>query len=281
MSIRKPPRRYSRLRLFLYRMVVSFFSFKRLGYRLYARCLRKGAIEVVTQPHGQHDPARAFRVVQLSDLHAGPFLDAHSLRDLVDEVNRLKPHVLVITGDFITNGPEEVDVLVPALSRIDAKCGAFAIFGNHDYRYRREAHIQSRLAEAGIRVLRNENECLRFQDRKITIIGIEDIEEGKYPDLENAFKNIVDESIKVLLSHNPDVIDLIESNKIDLVLSGHTHGGQIAIPGLKNLGSGYCGPYIKGLFNKVQARLYVNRGIGVLVLPFRIGSRPEITLHLL
>lgn len=280
MDLRKEPRRYSRLRMFLYRGIVFLFSRLMPGRLLYARSLSKGAFDVIRINHGCEKEDRCFRVVQLSDFHAGPYLDSRSLDDVVREVNGLEPHVIVLTGDFITHGPKDVDLILDALSRFEGVLAAFAVFGNHDYRFRRERYMQDRFLEADIRTLRNEASLVTWEDRRYWFLGIEDMEEGKYPDLGRALDSVRGEGFRILLSHNPDAVKSLSPGSVDLVLSGHTHGGPTRLLGFKTLTAGYEGEFLAGAYIHNGTRLYVNRGIGCLVVPARFGMRPEVTLHL-
>lgn len=110
-------------------------------------------------------------------------------------------------------------------------------------------------------------------------MGIEDIEEGKYPDLEGAKSRVNKPGKRILLSHNPDVVKTLGPLDADAVLSGHTHGGQIGYLGLRRLFGGYHGEFSQGHYVHNGIDLYVNRGLGCLVVPFRFGSPPEVTLH--
>jgi predicted MPP superfamily phosphohydrolase len=280
MDVRKEPRRYSGPRLLFYKILVHLFSIAGWGKRLYARRLRKDALDIVVRAHGCDDRARCLRVAHLSDFHAGPYLDESSLGDVVKIVNELEPHVTVFTGDFITDGPEDVDRILGSLEAMRSPRGRFAVFGNHDYRYRREDYMVRRFSELGIRTLRNRAARVDFQGRTFWFLGIEDIEEGKVPDLDAALGCVEGEGYRILLSHNPDVIRSLERGTVDIVLSGHTHGGQLRLPLLGDRGSGYKGDYRAGTYFHQGTGLVVNRGIGCLVMPLRLNAPAEITLHL-
>jgi predicted MPP superfamily phosphohydrolase len=280
MDVRKEPRRYSRLRLILYKILVRLFTIADWGKRIYARNLRKGALDIVVQAHGCDDPMQCFRVAHLSDFHAGPYLDHSILDHVVAQVNELDPHVLVYTGDYITDGPEDVDLVMESLEKIRSPLGGFAVFGNHDYRHRREDYMVERFSQASILTLRNAAARVDFKGRAFWFLGIEDIEEGKFPDLDAALREVDGEGLRILLSHNPDVVRILKAGMVDVVLSGHTHGGQIRLPLLGDWGSGYQGGFRAGLHFHHENRLYVNRGIGCLVVPLRLNAPAEITLHL-
>jgi hypothetical protein len=184
-----------------------------------------------------------------------------------------------LTGDYITRGPEDADLICPALKELEASEAIFAVFGNHDYRYRMESYMVSRFSDIGIEVLRNTARAVVFKRKRIWFLGIEDMEEGKHPDLEGALREIDEAEYRVLLSHNPEVAEHLGRFRVDLVLSGHTHGGQVNLPLLGSLG--YRGGLRAGLHLHEDTRLYVNRGLGCLVVPFRIRAKAEVTLHLL
>lgn len=236
---------------------------------------------------------RGFKIAQLSDLHSSPLVDKEHLDHAVDLALAEEPDLIVLTGDFIghnlrpaSNYIHEFDVqyldnLVAALGRAKAPFGTFAVLGNHDFwsgpEVTKRIH-QDFEKRAGIRVLRNQRVTLTKQDESIQLLGIDDYWHSW--DLSKTMRKVPRQSVKILLSHNPDINrQLKPSHKIDLVLSGHTHGGQISFP--------FIGPpfsptrnlkYLKGLVQDGDRQTYITRGVGHLVVPIRFNCPPEVTL---
>ncbi len=252
------------------------------GRKLYARSLAHGGLRLerldVDVP-GLPAALDGLRLVQLSDLHAGCFLDEASMQPVISLARACTPHLLLLTGDFITTTADDVRLLGVSLGRIDAPLGKFAVFGNHDYRGRREGELVAALRRQGVTVLRNTTVHVTHEGQRLAITGLEDIEESKGADLDAALTGQSgDEVVRVLLCHHPDVVDALPPGRFHLVLSGHTHGGQIVLPGVSALLSRWLPRRVRGDFQLPGGGLlHVNRGIGVLIVPFRVGARAEVT----
>lgn len=236
---------------------------------------------------------RGFKIAQLSDLHSSPLVDKAHLDHAVDLVLTEKPDLIVLTGDFIGHtlrsnrheihvfDSQYLDNLVAALGRAKAPFGTFAVLGNHDFWSGPE--VTKRICHdfethAGIRVLRNQRVTLTKDEESIELLGIDDYWHSW--DLRNAMRKVPKKSVKILLSHNPDINWKIKpSHKIDLVLSGHTHGGQIAFP---FVGAPFSPTrnhrYLRGLVKDGDRQTYITRGVGHLVVPIRFNCPPEVTL---
>ncbi len=281
-DVRRPPRRFSRVAMALFDTAGWLGRRVWPGKRMYARALRRGGLEVVQVDVPVPDLPAALDglcIVQLSDLHAGPFFDEITLQPVLPLVAACQPDLLVLTGDFLTSAPEDVAALGSALGRIHAPLGGFAVFGNHDYRGRREGELAAVLRRQGITVLRNESRVTSVGGARLAIAGLEDIEESKLADLDAARAGMSgSEEFRLLLCHHPDVVDTLPGGLFHLVLSGHSHGGQINLPGLGSLAGRWMPRRVAGSYRlEDDGLLHVNRGLGVLVLPFRIGARAEVT----
>lgn len=279
-EVRRPPRRYPGWVLKLAYAAEWFFARVLPGKRWYSELLRCN-LRCVTHQICIPDLPESFngyRIVHLSDFHGGPFLDAASLAPVIDAVNAMSADLVVLTGDYLTHVVDEGVDLAPALGQIRAADGVFAVFGNHDYRERREGEMVSAFGAFGIRTLRNQGEAIRRGGSAIWIAGIEDIEEGKSPDLEAALagREEAGASCTVLLAHHPDASGAAEDREVSLVLSGHTHGGQIVLGGRSVLPMARS-QYRHGVYRLGTAtQLHVTSGVGVLLIPCRIGARPEV-----
>jgi predicted MPP superfamily phosphohydrolase len=229
-----------------------------------------------------------FRICQLSDIHIGPFMPAEEIRKYAAIANAQKADMIVLTGDFVTFDPDTQRAVVDALSGLHAPFGIYGCLGNHDAWAGVEDSISELLRHAGVRVLRGENVPISSHGESFNLIGV-DFQSprrfGPSPAVKRLLGNIesaIDhDRVNILLSHNPDTFDRAAELGIDLSLAGHTHGGQAALEFIspRIAPSRLVTPYVAGLFSKPGGQLYVNRGIGTIFIPIRIGAPPEITIY--
>jgi len=216
------------------------------------------------------------RVVQISDIHYGLFLSKEWLSEAVRQANRLNPDIIALTGDFVTYSRRNIEPAAELLGRLRARYGVYAVLGNHDFRVDPEA-VASALRRQRIDVLRNRHVQLWFGGESIFLAGVDDY--GYGADLRRAMRGVPPGAASILLAHNPRVIHLASRNNVSLVLSGHTHGGQVNLP---LLGSVYGRSperlrYKIGWDRMGATQIYVSRGIGTIVLPWRLRCPAEIT----
>lgn len=225
------------------------------------------------------------RVVQLTDLHVGPFMSAEELVHYVNAVNELKPDLIALTGDFVTSEESEADICAAVLGGLRARFGIFACIGNHDIYARADDHLTRLFAAHGIRTLRNEGVSLLTDMGNIAMLGIDDLRWGR-PDLaaaQGAVKDVPSD-LKILLSHRPEIFPTAALAGIDLVLSGHYHGGQVKLFSTPESFSvaRLLTPYAEGPYRLIPhnsdraAHLFVGRGIGTSGLPIRVNCPPQI-----
>ncbi|GAB61699.1 MAG: metallophosphoesterase [Candidatus Jettenia sp.] len=216
-------------------------------------------------------------IAQLSDIHHGKYVPREFIRRCVRKVNALAPDIIVLTGDYIHNSDNFLLPVTKELAELQAKEGIFAVVGNHD----NKGSAFDTLRKEGIHVLINRHIPLYRKKDYIFIAGIDDLWEGKV-NLEATLKGM-DNKPKILLSHNPDIMEMIQYRDIDFVIAGHTHGGQVNLPFYGSLvtSSKFCIRYASGLFREGKTIMYVNKGIGTSCLPIRFCARPEITLFTL
>jgi len=232
-----------------------------------------------------------FRIVYLSDFHLYPHTTIEFIQEAVDMANDLKPDLVALGGDFVTarrsSSPGEVDEmseLAPVLARINARHGVFAVLGNHDHwrgDLRREPGVENTvrqgLEKSGIPVLVNSGVTLKIGRQKIYLAGVDD---GwvRLNDLPRALEKHPGGVTTIVLMHAPDFADEFQKDeRIDLQLSGHSHGGQVRFP---LIGSPFCPPYGKkydmGRYRVGNMWLYTSVGLGVTA-PIRFNCRPEVT----
>src|SRR6202140_5064491 len=216
------------------------------------------------------------RVVQISDIHHGLFLPKEWVSDAVRQANRLNPDIIALTGDFVTYSRRNIEPAAELLGRLRARYGVYAVLGNHDFRVDADA-VASALGRQKIEVLRNRHVSLWFGGESVYLAGVDDY--GYGADLRRAMRGVPREAATVLLAHNPRVIHLASRHNVSLVLSGHTHGGQVNLP---LLGTVYGRSperlrYKIGWDRMGATQIYVSRGIGTIVLPWRLRCPAEIT----
>jgi predicted MPP superfamily phosphohydrolase len=216
------------------------------------------------------------RVVQISDIHHGLFLPKEWLSEAVRQANRLNPDIIALTGDFVTYSRRNIEPAAELLGRLRARYGVFAVLGNHDFRVDAEA-VTLALRRQHIDVLRNRHVTLWFGGESMYLAGVDDY--GYGADLRRAMRGVPRDAATVLLAHNPRVIHLASRHGVSLILSGHTHGGQVNLP---LLGTVYGRSperlrYKIGWDRMGTTQIYVSRGIGTIVLPWRLRCPAEIT----
>jgi predicted MPP superfamily phosphohydrolase len=233
------------------------------------------------------------RIAQLSDIHLDNMTEPFYLRHVVQEINQMQPDAVFLTGDFVSDGLTSRDYAVKAAWQCgsllsELKCRPlYAVLGNHDVAVGHK-EVTEALRGNGITVLHNTHLPIERAGGRFWLAGIDDPVWGD-PDPElaipPAIRNVPDEPI-VLLCHAPDYADdllaMPAGKAVSLMLSGHTHGGQVRLPFVGALELPSMGKkYVEGLFRLGNLKLYVNRGIGTIGLPFRLNCPPEITLFTL
>lgn len=243
-----------------------------------------------------------FRIVQISDMHLGTMATENSLKEAVRMVNELKPDVIFFTGDLVNYTTSEAFRFQHVLADLEAEHGVYATLGNHDYGdYKNWGSAEEKqenmedlydfFHDLGWKLLNNGNDVLEIDGEQIAVLGVENW--SAYPrfpkrgDMEKALKGVESIPVKLLLSHDPTHFssEVVHSYpEIDITFAGHTHGMQfgIEIPGVKWSPAKYMYKHWAGLYEDNRhgkpQYLYVNRGLGVIGYPGRIGIMPEITL---
>ncbi len=229
------------------------------------------------------------RLVQLTDVHHGPWLSLAYVRQVVRTVNDLEPDLVVLTGDYVNLSAEYIGPVVAELAALRPRIGAVAVRGNHDW-YEDGPRTQRELEEAGIplidnarRVVTPDRQLVREAGEGLAVCGVGDLWMDK-PDYWQALGGLPGTMPRLLLSHNPDVAEergLVTSGlRVDWMLSGHTHGGQIRVPSLGTpvVPSRYGQKYAQGVVQGPVCPVFVCRGVGIALLPVRCGVRPEVAI---
>ncbi|WP_195270288.1 metallophosphoesterase [Eubacterium sp. 1001713B170207_170306_E7] len=231
--------------------------------------------------HAVGSGQKRLRVVQLTDIHIGPFYSRRRVARLVRRVNRLSPDVVVFTGDlydrFIRYRREDA---AEPLAGLQAPLGKFAVWGNHDCTKMARWYAPV-LERAGFTLLENEAVILPAgQGRTLAIGGTDDLLYGE-PDVQQTARGTAGSDYRIILMHEPDGADRLKGTGVDLILSGHTHGGQIRLPLLPTVTTDLGKKYIRGFYTidpENSTALYVSQGIGCTQIPARLGAVPEIAV---
>lgn len=228
---------------------------------------------------GLPHPFSGLTVCHISDLHFGPYVGIREGRAVADVLMDLKPDIVVITGDHVSRLTErEIELVEDVYSAITAPLGAYAVLGNHDH-WVDPPGLETLILRAGLTLLRNANVAIELAGERLYVAGVDDVWE-KQDNLPLALNGVPRGGCAILLAHEPDFADeAAVDGRVALQLSGHSHGGQIRLPGmgalrLPNLGR----KYPEGLFRIGEMQLYVNRGIGVVTPPVRVNCPPEVTV---
>ncbi len=220
-----------------------------------------------------------FRICQITDVHHGPFVDLDYVGAVVDRANQLEPDISVLTGDYVSHNPVFIAPCIEALSRLNAPMGVYGVLGNHDHWEGAEI-VHEEFERFGIVELTNTGVTLKRSKNHIYVAGVDDLWAGR-PDLNAALAKRKQSPVTILLSHNPDFAERIPAEAdVDLVLSGHTHGGQIQFARGRPAPypSRFGRKYLSGLVHAPNTTVYVSRGIGVSAFPVRVFCPPELTV---
>lgn len=232
-----------------------------------------------------------YRIVQVSDFHNHRYGADNA--GLLEEIKKLRPDIIAVTGDVITNSRDlKTDNTPNFLRRLTAIAPVYYVPGNHEAWTSEYPRLERQMRDAGIHVLRNEKVVLQKGTDTIELLGVDDpaFAEESFADdaaaMDAALQKLCDGShCRILLSHRPELFDQYAAHNIDLVFSGHAHGGQFRLPGIGGLyapNQGIFPKYSGGLYRKGNTQMVVSRGLGNGFFPIRIGNRLElvfVTLH--
>jgi hypothetical protein len=239
------------------------------------------AREVDVPIPGLPDDLDGLRIVHLSDIHLSPFLSEEQLSRVIDAANGLHPHLAAITGDLISDRDDPIDACIRQLARLKADAGVVGCMGNHEHYAKLEDYTAGAAARVGIPFLRGQSRALRFGKATLNVAGVDyQPFSDKAGYLRGAGRLVVPGETNLLLSHNPDVFPVAAHQGYNLMLAGHTHGGQVSVEILDQAinPARFFTHYVYGLFRRGAAAAYVTRGIGTIGIPARIGAPPEISL---
>lgn len=234
------------------------------------------------------EPFACFEIAQVSDLHNCEFGAGNS--DLLALLSEVEPHVIVLTGDLIDSRKTDIEIALDFAGKAIQIAPVYYVSGNHEARIPEYAELKMGLTEAGVTVLENQKVQITRDGESITFLGIQDPSfqsDYLFGDAESVSKQAISElqnecdGFTVLLSHRPELFDVYVDAGVDLVFSGHAHGGQFRLPfvgGLVAPNQGFFPKYDAGRFDKENTTMIVSRGVGNSIIPFRINNPPEIVV---
>lgn len=261
--------------------VLMAAPFAAMGYGAFIERLDFHVREVDIPFRGLAPDLDGLRLLQLSDIHLSAFLSEKQLARVIDASNHLRADLALITGDLISVPADPLDACIRQLARLKTSAGVFGCMGNHERFARAERHAELAGARAGIAFLRGSARPLRFGNSVLNLAGVDyQTLHDRASYLRGAERLVRPGALNVLMSHNPDVFPVAARQGYDLVLAGHTHGGQISVEILdQNITPArFLTPYVYGLFRSGSSAEYVSRGIGTIGIPARIGAPPEISI---
>ena len=224
------------------------------------------------------------KIIFAADFHFGHYFSTERLEKVVRLINEQNPDLVLLGGDYINKEPNLADDTFRIFGKIKAKYGVYGVLGNHDsvLRDNRKIRILEAANKANIKILLNEAVWISEGNERFKIGGVGDF----WHDTQNLEPTIGDaktDDFVILLSHNPDFSEFLETDKIDLVLSGHTHGGQVTFFGLyaPNTQSSFGQKYREGLVKNQYSQVFVTHGVGTTLLPIRFFAKPEINVVVL
>jgi uncharacterized protein len=230
------------------------------------------------------------KIVQVSDLHSKSF--GENQNKLVDKIKKAGPDLIFITGDMVDSKNYDEQAGLTLIDELTGTAPIYFVTGNHELWSGKFSSLENKLQERGVKILRGTVDTIERKGSKIDIIGVDDpsamareqyIDEGKglSNELEKALKGTDEKTFKLLLSHRPELISTYADHNIDLIFSGHAHGGQVRLPfigGLVAPNQGFLPKYTSGKYAKDKSIMVVSRGLGNSIIPQRIFNRPEIVV---
>ncbi|MBZ9691154.1 metallophosphoesterase [Clostridium sp. M14] len=271
-------------RIFITIILIPAICFGIFAYSIYVEpnLLSVKNIEINNSSNIKNEDT--IKIAQISDIHLGEYYTIDKLEKLVNKVNSQNVDIIVFTGDLFDNVSkfEDTSKVTPILKKLNAKIGKYAIYGNHDYGGGAKNIYINVMEDSGFRILVNDQANVKLDSGKtISILGLDDALLGN-PDVEKTARNIKESNYNLLLLHEPDLSDKFVSYNIDLILAGHSHGGQVKIPFLGEIVTPpLAEKYKDGLYNlntQRNTQLYVNSGIGNTKMPFRFMNVPEVSI---
>lgn len=257
-----------------------------LAYGAYYENKSAEISKLVLSYRGLHPDLFGFRLVQITDIHSGPLISFETIAEVVSRANALKPDLILLTGDYVNHNPAYIQGCLELLDDLKAPAGVFGVYGNHDY-YTGIDAMREGFSKTRISMLSDGRLVAEGLGGLLNIIGVDDPVSGwatdaQFENLGKISELVVPDQFNLLLSHRPGIFRVCDDLNVQLTLAGHTHGGQIIVPGVGERGFSLAGlfvTYTHGLYESEkdrEVRMYVSKGIGTIVAPVRLFCKPEI-----
>jgi len=219
------------------------------------------------------------RVAFLTDIHLGPFITEDYVRSVVRTTMAIAPDLILLGGDYSHRENKYIAPCFDILKSLHAPLGVFGVLGNHDYYRNAVDETRAGMKAARVDELTNRGVWLEREGSRFRLAGVDDLWCGQ-PDLTNALGNCTSTDACLLVSHNPDYVETLTDSRVGLVLSGHTHGGQVNVTmvGAPWTPSRHGSKYAHGLVDAPVTKVYVSAGVGMSGVPVRANRKPEISL---
>ncbi len=262
-------------------LISCFVLFSFVALYVYATKIETHQFKIENVTFQKASPHQStIRIVQISDIELSENYTLEEFNDHIDTINKLQPDVIVFTGDLFENYAKYqlYEQVVQSLQRLQAKYAKLAIFGNNDYGGGAIRIYESLMEEAKFQVLRNESEHITIQQKKIRFVGSDSYLMGFFAPSSLLTSCTSTDDYCILLTHEPESVTQLQDNPFDLILAGHTHGGQVAIPFLQSLFNTSESPYTKGTYKLDDSHyLYVDSGLGTSRMPIRFHTPPQVS----
>jgi uncharacterized protein len=231
---------------------------------------------------GLPPPLDGFTIGLVSDVHSSSFMTKKQMDGYCAALMSLGTDLIVVPGDFVNSQTEEVYPFAESFSVLHAPCGVYGVLGNHDFYAPDPDRVAREVDACGVRLLRNDSVIIGKNGARFALLGIDDVgrSDRATSHMQSASRGVPDALPRVLLCHRPYFLEEAASMGMDLVLSGHTHGGQIVLGRIGPVvltPAAIASPYIWGKYSRGRTQMYVSRGIGTVGLPMRINCPPEVT----
>jgi predicted MPP superfamily phosphohydrolase len=256
--------------------------------------IKKHSIKI----YGLPEELKGLRIIQFNDIHSGPYMEIDQMTNYCKIINSLSPDLIIIPGDITNSLSAEIHPFIEAFKNLKSKYGVYVTLGNHDY-FSDPDYIAGKISsDTPFKMLRNDSEILNINGKNVILLGVEDTRSSgsqpspvllKYLDetilkaahLAEQYKLEYNNTPKLMLFHKPYFFKEILSKNIDLIFSGHTHGGQVVLARIGDLNlsiAGAVSPYISGLYQEKNSQMYISDGLGTVGIPIRLNCPPEITI---
>lgn len=229
-----------------------------------------------------------YTIVQVADLHNEDFGDDQ--KKLISNIQKIEPDMIAVTGDVIDLHHTRIEVAMRFIKEAMKIAPVYYVTGNHEGWSSEYENLKEQLINAGVKIMDGETVQVSLHQEKINLMGIPDptfywggesLENGEIVDREISAISVPEDTYTILLTHRPELFSVYVKNHIDLVLSGHAHGGQFRVPfigGLFAPDQGVLPKYTAGIFTEGNTKMIVSRGLGNSIFPFRINNRPELVV---